>query len=255
MDGGGQSVRDRVSADEWQTRKDLAALYRLVALNGWDDLVFTHISMRIPGPDHHFLINPYGMLFDEITASSLVKVDLEGNIISPTSYFINPAGFTIHSAIHANRDDANVVIHLHTDDGVAVSAQKRGLLPITQTAMIILGTLAYHDYEGVALDLDERERLVRDIGTKNAMLLRNHGTLAVGHSAAAAYTRIFFLERACSMQIKAMSGGGELIECDAEMQAKVAGQGQMDKQNQLGDLLVWPGLLRRLDRVSPGYAD
>ena len=253
------SVRDSVSAEEWQARVDLAALYRLTALHGWDDMIFTHISHRVPGPEHHFLINPYGLLFDEITASSLVKVDLDGNVVQDTEYSINPAGFTIHSAIHDARDDALVVMHLHTDQGVAVSAQKEGLLPLSQTAMLIREDIAYHDYEGVALDLDERERLVADLGaTKHSMLLRNHGTLTCGDSAAMTFTRMFFLERACKMQIMALSAGRDgVLECDEELQGKVAGQGGMTRASsgmgRLTDMLVWPALLRKLDRQSPGY--
>src|SRR5580693_9100480 len=195
--GSPSSLKGKVSAEEWRVRVDLAALYRLVALFGWDDMIYTHISARLPGPDHHFLINPYGQFFDEITASSLVKIDLQGEILQETPYFINPAGFTIHSAIHAARDDAHFVIHLHTDQGVAVSAQAEGLLPLTQHALVTLPRLAYHDYEGIALDLDERERLVADLGDKSVMLLRNYGTLALGRTAAAARNAMFFLERAC----------------------------------------------------------
>ena len=246
------SVRESVSLEEWQARVNCAALYRLVALNGWDDMIFTHISMRVPGPEHHFLINPYGLMFEEITASSLVKVDLDGAVVMPTPYFINPAGFTIHSAIHAAREDAHVVIHLHTDQGVAVSAQKAGLLPISQTAMAVIKDLAYHDYEGIALDLGERERLVKDIGTHNLMLLRNHGTLTVGKTAAAAFMRMFFLERACKMQIMAQSGGGPLLEWGDDMQSRVSEQAQMGFDI-IGERLAWPGLLRRLDRQLPGY--
>lgn len=257
MDGNSrpEAGSSAMTADERAARKDLAALYRLVALEGWDDLVFTHISMRVPGPEHHFLINPYGLMFEEITASSLVKVDLEGKIVASTPYFINPAGFTIHSAIHAARADAMCVMHLHTDQGVAVSAQARGLLPISQTAMAILGDLAYHDYEGIALDLDERERLVADLGNNNLMLLRNHGTLTVGENAASAFLRMFFLERACKMQTLAMAGGKELLECDGAMQARVSAQASAGFQAGFGAGLVWPGLLRKLDRHAPGYAD
>ncbi|HEX2815761.1 MAG TPA: class II aldolase/adducin family protein, partial [Phenylobacterium sp.] len=161
------ALKGKVSAEEWQARVDLAALYRLVALYGWDDLIYTHISARIPGPEHHFLINPYGMLFEEMTASSLVKIDLEGNILQETPYFINPAGFTIHSAIHAAREDAHYVMHLHTDQGVAVAAQKEGLLPLSQHALVILPSLAYHDYEGIALNHEEKDRLVHDLGDKS----------------------------------------------------------------------------------------
>jgi ribulose-5-phosphate 4-epimerase/fuculose-1-phosphate aldolase len=253
MDGAmAAGAKPAMSETEWAARVDCAALYRLVALYGWDDLIFTHISLRLPGPEHHFLINPYGFLFDEITASSLVKVDLEGQIVDPTPHFINPAGFTIHSAIHAARDDAMVVMHCHTDAGVAVSAQRRGLLPISQTAMAVIGDLAYHDYEGIALDLDERERLVADIGAKNLMLLRNHGTLTVGRSPAEAFLRMFFLERACSMQVKALAGGGELIEWHEAMQDRVGGQAA-GGFTMLGDRLAWPALRRKLDRDLPGY--
>src|SRR6476619_3259636 len=194
------AVRKQVSEAEWQQRVDLAAAYRLVALYGWDDLIYTHISARIPGPEHHFLINPYGMLFEEITASSLVKIDLEGAVRQETPYFINPAGFTIHSAIHANREDAHYVMHLHSDDGVAVAAQAEGLLPLTQHSLIVLPRLAYHDYEGIALNLDERERLVASLGDKSLMLLRNHGTLSAGATAADCWVGMYYLERACTMQ-------------------------------------------------------
>jgi ribulose-5-phosphate 4-epimerase/fuculose-1-phosphate aldolase len=250
-DDAGASVKNRVSAEEWQARVDCAALYRLVALHGWDDMIFTHISMRVPGPEHHFLINPYGMLFEEITASSLVKVDLEGQIVAPTQYFINPAGFTIHSAIHAAREDALCVIHLHTAAGVGVAAQKGGLLPLSQNALIVLPQLAYHDYEGVALNLDERQRIVADMGDKRLLLLRNHGTLAVGASAGQAFLGIYFLERACQQQVAALSAGsdGVLVASDAaqaEVRTQTAGLPMLAG-------LAWPSLLRKLDRNLPGY--
>ncbi len=251
-DDAGVSIRGRVSAEEWRARVDLAAVYRLVAMHGWDDMIFTHISMRVPGPEHHFLINPYGLLFDEITASSLVKIDLDGEIVSPTAYKVNAAGFTIHSAVHAAREDALCVIHLHTDQGVAVSAQKQGLLPLTQHALIVLPQLAYHDYEGIALNLDERERLVADLGDKCCMLLRNHGTLAVGASAAEAFLNMFYLERACAQQVMAMSAGQ-----DGVLVAPEAAQAEVRQQMQRGmgpvGRLAWPALLRKLDRVNPGY--
>lgn len=244
------SLKGKVSAEEWQARVDLAALYRLVALHGWDDLIYTHISARIPGPEHHFLINPYGMLFDEITASSLVKIDLDGNILQETPYFINPAGFTIHSAIHAAREDAKYVMHLHSDQGVAVAAQKEGLLPLSQHSLIVLPHLAYHDYEGIALNLDERERLVNDIGDKTLMLLRNHGTLSVGSTAADCWVGMFFLERACKQQVMALSAGRENVlfapEASVSEVKKQTGRG-------IGGGLAWPGCLRRLDRELPGY--
>jgi ribulose-5-phosphate 4-epimerase/fuculose-1-phosphate aldolase len=244
------SLKDKVSPEEWQARVDLAALYRLVALHGWDDLIYTHISARIPGPEHQFLINPYGMLFEEITASSLVKIDLDGNILQDTPYFINPAGFTIHSAIHAAREDAKFVMHLHSDQGVAVAAQKDGLLPLSQHALIVLPRLAYHDYEGIALNLDERERLVADIGDKTLMLLRNHGTLSVGESAADCWVGMFYLERACKQQVMALSAGRENVLFAPEAaQAEV----KMQVARGIGGKLAWPGCLRRLDREMPGY--
>ncbi|MBI5941287.1 MAG: class II aldolase/adducin family protein [Caulobacterales bacterium] len=249
---GVSSLKGKVSEEEWKARVDLAALYRLVALHGWDDMIFTHISARIPGPEHHFLINPYGMFFDEITASSLVKIDLDGKVLQETPYFINPAGFTIHSAVHAAREDAMYVMHLHSDQGVAVSAQKDGLLPLSQHALIVLPQLAYHDYEGIALNLDERERLVADLGDKTTMLLRNHGTLAVGDTAAACWLSMFYLERACLQQTMALSAGrdGVLMAPDAA-QAEV--RSQMGRG--MGGIggLAWPGCLRQLERNLPGY--
>ena len=247
------SVKGQVSEQEWAARVELAALYRLVALHGWDDAIFTHISMRVPGPEHHFLINPYGVYFDEMTASSLVKVDLEARIVMETPYRINPAGFTIHSAIHAARSDALCVMHLHTDNGVGVSAQAEGLLPIGQNHLLVIPQLAYHGYEGVALNLDERERLVADLGDKTLMMLRNHGTLGVGASAAEAWTSMFFLERACAQQVAALSAGrtGILIAPE-EAQTTVQEQGARSGLRSVAKL-GWPGLLRKLDRRLPGY--
>ena len=190
-------IKGKVSDEEWKIRVDLAAAYRLIAHYGWDDLIFTHLSARIPGPEHHFLLNPYNLMFEEVTASSLIKVDMDGNPVEPTPFITNPAGFTIHSAVHMARPDAQAVMHLHTPHGQAVSAHGDGLLPLTQTAMLIRQDLAFHDYEGVAVDLDERERLVEHLGDKNLMLLRNHGTLAVGPSVGECFVRMYFLERAC----------------------------------------------------------
>ena len=249
---GGASLKGKVSEDEWNVRVELAALYRLVAMHGWDDMIFTHISARVPGPEHHFLINPYGLFFDEITASSLVKIDLDGNIVEETPYMVNPAGFTIHSAIHAARDEAHFVMHLHTDQGVGVSAQREGLLPLSQTALVCLPHVAYHDYEGVALNLDERERLVADLGDKSLCLLRNHGTLTVGETAGECWTGMFFLERACKQQIMALSVGRENV-----LMAPQAAQDVVRDQQSRGfggaGKLAWPGCLRKLDRESPGY--
>ncbi len=249
----GATLKGKVSAEEWKARADLAALYRLVALHGWDDMIFTHISARIPGPEHHFLINPYGMLFEEITASSLVKIDLEGNILQETPYFINPAGFTIHSAIHAAREDAMFVMHLHSDQGVAVASQAEGLLPLSQHALAVMPGLAYHDYEGIALNLDERERLVADLGPdKRLMMLRNHGTLAVGSTAAECWVGMFFLERACKQQVMALSAGRDKV-----LPAPQAAQDEVARQTGgnvgMTGMLAWPGCLRQLDRHLPGY--
>ena len=246
------SLRGRVSEAEWTARVELAALYRLVAMQGWDDAIFTHISMRVPGPEHHFLINPYGLYFEEITASSLVKVDLEGGIVMETPYYINPAGFTIHSAVHAAREDAMCVMHLHTDTGVGVSAQAQGLLPISQNSLIVLPQLAYHDYEGIALNLDERERLVANLGSKNLMLLRNHGTLSCGPTAAATWLQMFFLERACAQQVAALSGGRAGIHmAPDEAVEEVVNQTRGGLHGYAA--LAWPGWLRRAHAASPGF--
>ena len=247
------SLEGKVSPEEWKLRVDLAATYRLVAMYGWDDMIFTHISARVPGPEHHFLINPYGLLFEEITASSLVKIDMDGNKVVDSPYPVNPAGFTIHSALHMNRDDAHCVIHLHTDDGVAVAAQEDGLLPLDQHAMMVLGDVAYHDYEGIALDLDERDRLVADIGKdKHVMMLRNHGTLTLGGSCADAFMRMYYLERACTMQVRALSGGAKPNKVNQGVAEKTAGQAAYAFEGLLG-ALAWPALLRKLDRLDPGY--
>jgi len=245
-------VRESVSSEEWQARVDLAAAYRLVAHYVWDDLVFTHISARVPGPEHHFLINPYGMMFEEITASSLLKVDLDGNIVMATSYQINPAGFTIHSAVHAAREDALCVIHLHTDYGIAVSAQQDGLLPISQQALFALSSLAYHDYEGLALNEEEKPRLVADLGNKTFLILRNHGLLTVGQTVADAFMSMFLLERACKIQILAQSGGGKLIPIPDAVLARIPEQVAVVTRGG-GGILAWPGLLRKLDRVDVSY--
>jgi ribulose-5-phosphate 4-epimerase/fuculose-1-phosphate aldolase len=247
-------IRNQVSAEEWQTRVDLAAAYRLVALYGWDDLIFTHISARVPGADHHFLLNPYGMMFDEVTASSMVKIDLAGNKVSESPYFINPAGFTIHSAVHAAREDALCVMHLHTDYGIAVSAQQDGLLPISQQAMLALSSLAYHDYEGLALNEEEKPRLVADLGDKSHLILRNHGLLTVGRTAAEAFLSMFLLERACEIQILAQSGGSELVRIPERIVRLVESQVKAVTVGQ-GAALTWPGLLRKLDRIDPSYKE
>jgi ribulose-5-phosphate 4-epimerase/fuculose-1-phosphate aldolase len=248
------SVRDQVSVEEWQARVDLAAAYRLVAHYGWDDLVFTHISARVPGPEHHFLINPYGLMFDEITASSLVKVDLEGKIVMESPYQINPAGFVIHSAIHAAREDALCVMHTHTVAGVAVSAQAGGLLPISQQSMFPLATIGYHDYEGLALNDDEKPRLVTDLGNKNCLILRNHGLLTVGASPAEAFFAMYSLQRACEVQLLAQSGGAELLSIPKPILDGVAAQVKVVTKG-LGADLVWPGLMRKLDKIDTSFRE
>ena len=249
-------LRERVSAEEWQVRVDLAACYRLVAHYGMTDMIYTHITARVPGPEHHFLINPYGLLFDEINASSLVKIDLDGKVVlQPDHDFpINHAGFVIHSAVHAARANAHCVIHTHTRAGMAVSAQKCGLLPLTQTAMRFYGELAYHDYEGPALDLGERERLVADLGAHRAMILRNHGLLACGPTVAEAFNTIYWLERACQAQVDALAGGLELSLPPAEVAAKTAHLYRPEVRRPWG-CLEWPTMLRMLDRRDPTYRE
>lgn len=246
------SIQNKVSPAEWEMRVQLAAAYRLVAHYGWDDLIFTHISARVAGEGHHFLINPYGFLFDEITASSLVKIDIDGNIISDGEHFINPAGFTIHSAIHAAREDAMCVLHIHSLYGIAVSAQKEGLLPISQTSLFPLSSLAYHDYEGVALNEAEKPRLVSDLSDNNFMILRNHGLLTVGKSVAEAFLNIYLLETACRIQILTQSGAQELIRIAPNIQQVIKAQvAQVTKG--LGADLVFPALLRKLDKIDDSY--
>jgi ribulose-5-phosphate 4-epimerase/fuculose-1-phosphate aldolase len=248
------SVRDKVTAEEWQARVDLAAMYRLTALYHWDDLVFTHISMRVPGADHHFLINPFGHFFEEITASSLVKVDINGTVVMETPYFINPAGFTIHSAVHAAREDAQCVYHTHTLHGVAVSAQKNGLQPISQISLFPLSSLGYHDYEGIALNEDEKPRLVRDLGSKKVLMLRNHGLLTVGRNAAEAFLYMYALESACRIQVMAQSGGSDLSVIPDPILAGIQAQADQGTKG-MGADIIWPGLLRKLDRIDPTYKE
>jgi ribulose-5-phosphate 4-epimerase/fuculose-1-phosphate aldolase len=248
------SLEGRVSEEEWKIRVDLAAAYRLVAHYGWDDLIFTHLSARIPGPEHHFLLNPYNLMFEEVTASSLVKVDIGGNAVEPSPFITNPAGFTIHSAIHMAREDAHAVIHLHTPHGQAVSAHGDGLLPLTQTAMLIRDEVAYHDYEGVAVDLDERERIVADLGSKGAMLLRNHGTLTVGETVGEAFVKMYFLERACQAQIYALSAGREGCNNPPQGAPEVTAQQGRIGLKMAAAALAWPALLRKMYRLDPSFA-
>ena len=248
------NVKDQVSAAEWQTRVDLAACYRLIALHGWDDLIFTHISAKVPGTED-FLINPYGMMFHEITASSLIKVDLAGKKLMESQYEINPAGYTVHSAVHEVRPDANCVLHTHTPAGVAVAAQKCGLLPLSQQSLFVLSSLAYHDYEGVFLREDEKPRLQADLGDKHFYILRNHGLVTAGGSIADTFLMMFIFQRACEIQVMAQSGGGELVHIP---QAVLDGAtqmmaGVMRTPVGMGGALPWPALLRKLDAQMPGY--
>lgn len=246
------SIKNQVSAEEWQARVDLAAAYRLVALYGWDDLIFTHITVKIPNTEH-FLINPYGMMFEEITASSLVKINLAGEKVMDSPYPINPAGFTIHSCIHGAREDAQCVMHTHSINGVAVSAQKNGVLPLSQQAYFVLSSLAYHDYEGVALLEDEKPRLLADLGAKNFLMLRNHGLLTVGKSVAEAFLAMYIFEAACMVQVRAQSGGSELVHIPEKILA-MASQQMAQVTLGMGGALAWPALLRKLDRKNGGYA-
>jgi len=241
---------------EWKVRLDLAAAYRLVALFGWTYLIGNHLSARVPGTDDEFLLNPYGMMFEEITASSLVKVDQHGNLLSDTDYIVNPAGFVIHGCIHAARPDVDCVIHLHTRDGGAVATQDEGLLPITQNALLIYDQVTYHDYEGVALDMDERERLLADLGDKRIMILRNHGTLTAGRSVAEAFVTMYRLEKACEMQIAAQAGGArlralppEVVQGTIETGRRIYSKGGLSPEGER----EWKALLRKLDRDDPGY--
>jgi len=246
-----QSLRERVSEEEWRQRVDLAAAYRLAADFGWDELIFTHFTARVPGPEHHFLINPFGLLFEEITASSLVKIDREGEKVLESDYAVNPAGFTLHSAVHEAREDAHCVLHLHTVAGTAVASQAEGLLPLTQNALVVASDLAYHDYEGLALEPGEKERIVADLGQTSMMLLKNHGLLAMGETMGEAFLRLFFLQRACEMQVAAQSGGGELVMPSSNMAGRVAGQAAAGFDQPAA--LTWRALLRKLDRMDPSY--
>jgi ribulose-5-phosphate 4-epimerase/fuculose-1-phosphate aldolase len=248
------SLRDRVAPEEWDERVNLAASYRLVAHYGWEDLVFTHITMRVPGADDQFLINPYGVLFDEITASNLVKIDLHGTTLDDSPFPVNPAGFVIHSAIHAARHDAKCVFHTHTLNGMAVSTQRAGLQPISQHSIFVLPSLGYHDFEGVATRDDEKPRLVADLGDNTHLILRNHGLLTVGESVADAFMAMYYLETSCAIQVRAQSGGGELIPVPKDVIDSAHAQAPFSARRRKGrGDLVWPGLLRRLDRIDSSY--
>lgn len=249
----GSSLRERVSDEEWGTRVDLAAAYRLAHLHGWTTtLIYNHISARIPGPEHHFLLNPFGLRWDEVTASNLVKIDLEGNVLDDTPWKINNAGYTIHSAVHAAREDAVCVIHTHTEAGMAVSALESGLLFTNQDSMMFYGQVGYHEFEGIALDLSERERLVRDLGDNAVMILRNHGLLTTGRSVSEAWVRMYFLEKVCSAQLALMSaaaGESGIHHPSRQVCEHTARQ----YENESCGEREWPALLRQLDDVTTDY--
>jgi len=249
-----KSVREQVSAEEWAKRIDLAAAYRLVHLYGMDEMIANHISTRVPGEDGAFLINPYGMLYEQMHASCFVKLDLEGNILfNPTEYGINQAGFVIHSAIHRARHEVDCIIHTHTIAGMAVSAMKCGLMPIAQTAMRFID-IGYHDYEGIAIEMDEQQRLVRDLGNREAMILRNHGLLVVAASIPQAFDNIFRLERACQLQVATLACNTELVLPQREIVEGAAHLYQPGVRRKHG-LLEWPALLRKLDSIDPGFRE
>lgn len=249
------SIREQVSAEEWRLRVELAACYRLALMQGWEDQIFTHFSVRIPGPERHYLLNPLGYLFDEVTASSLVKVDVDGNIIlDPTGLGINPAGWVIHGAVHEAREDAHCVLHTHTIAGVAVSIQKDGLMPISQQALTIIHDLAYHDYEGIALDGEEKKRLVAHLGKRNNLILRNHGLLTTGDTIGAAFTRMYALSRTCEIQVQALAGGRTLYPVEQAAIDRVAEQTRPDRTGR-NSQLTWSAMVRRLDRVTQSYKD
>lgn len=240
-----------MSDEEWAVRRELAVAYRMFAHWGWDDLIYTHLSARVPGPEHHFLLNPFELGFDEVTPSNLVKVDRDGQAVGPTDHTTNPAGFVIHSAVHLGRADAHCVLHLHTPDGQAVSSLAEGLLPICQSSMFVFGFgVGYHDFEGPATDLDERDRLVRDLGTNGVLLLRNHGTLAVGSSIGEAFTRMYFLERACQIQVRAGATGMKLNDPPLGMVDSTAEVGATGL-TAANVTLAWPMIIRRAHRLFP----
>jgi ribulose-5-phosphate 4-epimerase/fuculose-1-phosphate aldolase len=248
----GRIVAGGITEAERRLRIDLAATYRLAYLHGWTDVIYTHISVRVPGPEHHFLINPFGLAFDEITASSLVKIDMDGNKVSESPYPVNGAGFVIHSAVHMSRPDAQCVMHLHNDSGVSLSMMGEGLLPLSQHAMMFYNRIGYHDYEGIALSLEERTRLIRDLGPHHALILRNHGLLTVGETVAAAYMRMNYLDKSATMQMAAMAATKDLRLPPHEV-AELTAQ-QHERGGRLGER-EWPAMIRRLDRIDVGYRD
>lgn len=250
-----RSVRDQVSPEEWALRQDLACAYRAVAAHGWDDLSFTHLSARVPGPEFAFLLNPFHLGFEEITASSLLTIDGNGKSRIDNGMPQNPAGFTIHSALQMGRPDVNSVMHLHTIAGTAVSMMEFGLLPISQAAGSVVQDIAYHAYEGIAVDLDERERLIAHMGRKNHMILCNHGTLTVGTSIGEAFTRMYFLERACAMQVAALSAGRENLAVPPPGSVEQVHDISLKMGEVTANKLVWPLIRRRMEKLDPSFLD
>jgi ribulose-5-phosphate 4-epimerase/fuculose-1-phosphate aldolase len=248
------SVKSKVSKEEWQARVDLAACYRMIAHYGWDDLIFTHISARVPGPEHHFLINPFGMLFEEVTASSLVKVDLQGNKVMDSDFDVNPAGFIIHSAIHEAREDAACVMHLHTTAGVAISTLEQGMQAYSQQSLFVLSSLSYHDYEGVAVNPGEKVRLVADLGTTNFMILRNHGLLTCAHTIPDTFLLMFLMQRSCEIQLQAQAAGQPMLLINDKILAGIQAQAS-EVTRSAGGALTWPAILRKLDRMCPDFRE
>ncbi|WP_299180551.1 class II aldolase/adducin family protein [uncultured Neptuniibacter sp.] len=246
-------LKNKVSSDEWQARVDLAACYRLVADQGWDDLIYTHISAKVPDTEH-YLVNAFGLSFDEVTASNLVKVDLQGNILDETPFDINPAGFTIHSAVHEVRSDAHCVIHLHTNETIAVSTLKEGLLPLSQYSCFSLSSLGHHGYEGLAVNHEEKKRLQEDIGTNNHLLLPNHGALTVGPTVGDAFMRMYDLQRACEIQLMIQASGQEAIPVASEIVDGIFKQANVVHSGSTGGQKSWPAMLRKAYRLDPGFA-
>lgn len=248
-------LKEKVSAEEWQTRVELAACYRLFVLHGWDDLIHTHVSARIPNSDH-LLINAFGLSFDEITASNLVKIDIDGNIIDPDCPFtINPAGFTIHSAVHEARHEDQCALHVHTNETIAVASVKKGLLPLSQYSMFALASMSYHDYEGLAVNDQEKLRLQQDLGNANFMLLRNHGALTMGKTIGDAFMHMYDLIRACQVQLQVMATGMEPIYVDQSIIDGIKAQANIVHSGLTGGQKAWPAMMRRVAREYPNFAD
>ena len=248
-----RNLKNKVSATEWQARLDLAACYRLVEHMGWGDLIYTHISSRIPETEH-FLINAFGVAFDEVTASNLVKIDIDGNVLDGGEFEINPAGFTIHSAIHQIRHDAGCVIHLHTPATITVASQQQGLLPLSQYSMFSMASLSYHDYEGLAVNPDEKLRLQQNLGANNHLLLRNHGGLTLGQTVGDAFMRFYDLNRACEIQLMMQSSGQQITTIPQSIIDNIYKQANIVHSGETGGQKAWPAMMRKAYRLDPSFA-